>query len=60
MLYNITHLIYVITNEKYLICIVSNMHRGVSGYLKLGGQLVMRRATAAAPLPGGAFYSAKD
>ena len=28
---------------------------GVSGFLKLGGQVVMRRGTAA----GGAFYSAK-
>ena len=32
--------------------------RGVSGYLKLGGQVVMWR-TAAAQLHGGAFYSAK-
>ena len=34
--------------------------RGVSGYLKLGGQVVMWRAAAAAPPPGGAFYSAKN
>merc|ERR550534_1584965 len=36
------------------------MIRGVSGYLKLGGQVVMWRATAAAPPPGGAFYFAKN
>ena len=34
--------------------------RGVSGYLKLGGQVVMWRAAATAPPPGGAFYSAKN
>ena len=34
--------------------------RGVSGYLKLGGQVVMWRATAAAPPPGGAFCFAKN
>jgi hypothetical protein len=34
--------------------------RGVSGYLKLDGQVVMWRTAAAAPPPGGAFYSAKN
>ena len=34
--------------------------RGVSGYLELGGQVVMLRATAAAPPPGGAFYSTQN
>ena len=34
--------------------------RGVSGYLKLGGQVVMWRAAAATPPLGGAFYSAKN
>ena len=34
--------------------------RGVSGYLELGGQVVMWRAAAAGPTSGGAFYSAKN
>ena len=34
------------------------LNRGVSGYLKLGGQVVMWRAAAATPPSGGAFYSA--
>ena len=36
------------------------LNRGVSGYLKLGGQVVMWRAAAATPTLGGAFYSAKN
>jgi hypothetical protein len=36
------------------------INRGVSGYLKLGGQVVMWRAAAAAPPSGGAFYSAQN
>ena len=35
-------------------------HRSVSGYLKLGGQVVMWRSAAAMPPPSGAFYSAKN
>ena len=35
-------------------------YRGVSGYLKLGGQVVMWPAPAAKLLPGGAFYPAKN
>ena len=34
-------------------------YRGVSGYLKLGGQVVMRRLMRHAAAAGGAFYSAK-
>ena len=33
-------------NSKF--CNISIMHRGVSGYLTLGGQIVMWRAAAAA------------
>ena len=36
------------------------VYRGVSGYLELGGQVVMWRTSAAKPPPGGAFYSAKN
>ena len=36
------------------------MNRGVSGYLTLGGQVVMWRAAAAMLPLGGAFYSAKN
>ena len=34
--------------------------RSVSGYLKLGGQVVMWGVTAAAPQHGGTFYSSKN
>ena len=33
------------------------VNRGISGYLKLGGQVVMWRAAAAVPPPGSATYA---
>ena len=35
-------------------------YRGVSGYLKLGGQVVMWHANSVALPPGGAFCSTKN
>ena len=38
---------------------VSMVNRGVSGFLKLGGQVVMRQLWRRAAAVGGTFYSAK-
>ena len=43
------HMPTTITNTAFVA--TTTMYRGVTGYLKLGGQVVMRHATTALPLP---------